>query len=101
MYMPLQIHKRTHKGSLPKFQLLHVYTHSKTTQTQRVIANIPSLTCVHAIYNNTSINTKAHCQNDQFYVRTYPLNQYNHEHKVWFPKFPVLHAYIHSTITQA
>ena len=56
---PLQQHKHKHKGSLPKFPVLHAYIPSTTTQaqTQNIDAKIPSLTCVHTLYNNTNTNT--------------------------------------------
>ena len=99
---PLKKHKHKHKGLLPKCLVLHMYIPStKTqTQTQKSVSKIPSLTCVHTFYNSTSINTKARCQNYQYDICTYPLQQRKHKHKVLLKKIPVSHVYLPSTTTQ-
>ena len=59
-----------------------------------------SLTCVHTLYNNNSINTKYRFQNSQYYMCTYPLQQLRNKNEGSFPKFPVLHMFIPSTTKQ-
>ena len=61
---------------------------------------MPSLTCLHTLYKNININTKAHFQYAQSFMCTYPIQQQEHKHKRLLQKFPVLHVYIPSTITQ-
>ena len=122
---PLQQQKHKHKGSFPKFPVLHIYIPSTTTKiyTQRHVARITcltfvntlynnisthirlnakiiSLTCVNNLYNNPNINTKACCQNSQSYMCTYPLQKHKHKNKGSLPKFLVLHFYIPSKTTQ-
>ena len=89
----LQQQKHEHKGLLTKYAVLHVEIPSTTTQpeTKRVIAKIPSLTCVYSLYNNTDINRKVCCQNNQYYICTYTL-QKKHKQKGFFPKEPALHV---------
>ena len=60
---PLLQHKHKHKCLLSKCSVLHVYIPSKATQTytQRLVANIPSLACLHTLYYNISNNTNACC----------------------------------------
>ena len=59
-----------------------------------------SLTCVHTLYNNTNINTKAHCQTLQSYMCAYPLQQQKHKHNGLLPKCPVYHVDIPYITTQ-
>ena len=85
----LQQHKHKHKVSLWKWLVLHVYItytttknmntksffksfqvshmniHSTTSQTKtkRLVAKIPSLTCINTLFNNTNIYIKACCIN--------------------------------------
>ena len=61
---------------------------------------------VHTLYSNTNINKKAHFQNYQSYMCTYPLytckyslQKHKHKQVVLLPKLPVLHVYIPSTAT--
>ena len=58
-----------------------------------LVSKMPSLTCVHTLYNISTIRTKACCQNTQSYMFTYPLLQHIHK-KYQIAKFPVLYAYI-------
>ena len=97
----IQQPKHKHKVLLQKCPVLHVYIPSihiyipsTTTQswTKSLFPKIPSLTCVHTLYNNTDIK-KARRQNAQSYMCTYPLQQHINKHKGQFTKFPVLHVY--------
>ena len=76
-----------HKGSFPKFSVLHVFIHSTTTQTltQRLDAKIPLLICVHTLYNNTNINIKSYFQISKSFMCKYPLQQHKHIHKGYLP----------------
>ena len=49
-------------------------------------SKITSLTCIHTIYNNTDIHTKASCQNPQSHMCTYTLKQHKHKPKRLLPK---------------
>ena len=63
------------------------------------MAKMSIFTCVHFLYNNTNIKTKARSQHYQSSMCTYPLQQHEHKQKVLLLKFPVLHVYIpYSTI---
>ena len=73
------------------------------------ISKMPSITCVHTLYNNKNINinTKACCKKFQFYMCTYILLQHKHKHNGSMPNFPVsnvytpsLHVVLPSTKTQ-
>ena len=97
---PLQKQKHKHKSSFPKCPFLSVYKAftTKQTYTQCILTKIPSLTCVHTLYNNKNIHTNAWCLNSQAYMCTYTLKK--HKHNVSLPKFSVLHVYIPSTTPQ-
>ena len=80
---PIQQHKHNHTFLLPKNPILHVYILYTPTQTytQRFVAKMHSLTCVHNLYNNKNISTKTRCQNFQSYIYIYPLQQHKYKHK--------------------
>ena len=59
-----------------------------------------SLLCVHTLYNNTNINTKAHWQNSHSWMFIYPLQQHKQKTNRMLPKCPVLHVYIPCTKRQ-
>ena len=98
----LEKQNHEHKGSFPKFPVVHLYIPSTTTQayTQSLVSKIPSLTCVCTLYNNTIINTKACFQNYQSCLCKCPLQKHKNKHSILLPKCPFLHVYIPSKTTQ-
>ena len=83
---PLLQHKYKQKCAFQTIPVLHMYILFTTTLTLTQTNNT-SLTCEHTLYKNTKINTNACCQNTQYYMCTYPLQQHKHKHKV--PKITI------------
>ena len=60
---------------MPKFSVYMsaYYLQQHTPKTQILVSKIPSLSCVHTLYNNTSMNAKTYGQNAQYFVFKIPI----------------------------